>query len=111
MQPDRLTETSSIFFYSKAAQGCTRARTHVRIHTHTCTFTLTTEKVEACVPRPVHCLHSSGIVVSTPCALQAEKTSAEIHGAMLQCGVMPHDHIGTIGINCPEYMLSIQVSP
>mmetsp|Transcript_15455 Transcript_15455/g.41855 ORF Transcript_15455/g.41855 Transcript_15455/m.41855 type:complete len:871 (-) Transcript_15455:974-3586(-) len=39
---------------------------------------------------------------------QAEKTSAEIHGAMLQCGVMPHDHIGTIGINCPEYMLSIQ---
>ncbi|KAF5833204.1 hypothetical protein DUNSADRAFT_10554 [Dunaliella salina] len=39
---------------------------------------------------------------------QAEKFSAEIHGGMQQCGVMPHDHIGTIGINCPEYMLSIQ---
>jgi len=36
---------------------------------------------------------------------------AEIHGAMQQLGVRPHDHVGIIGMNCPEWPLAMQASP
>jgi len=41
---------------------------------------------------------------------QVAQTVAHIHGAMLQLGLRPGDHIGVIGANCPEWLMAMQAS-
>ncbi|KAF5827353.1 hypothetical protein DUNSADRAFT_795 [Dunaliella salina] len=39
---------------------------------------------------------------------EVSQTVAEIHGAMLQVGLKPNDHVGVIGANCPEWLMAME---
>jgi len=39
---------------------------------------------------------------------EVSQTVAEIHGAMLQLGLRPYDHVGVIGANCPEWLMAME---
>jgi len=90
----------------------THAHTHARTHSHTHTHT----HAHTCILAHTHTytyLHTHTPCINTDSrthATQVSQTVAEIHGAMHFMGLKPEDHIGVIGPNCPEWLLTMQVS-